>query len=227
MKLNDLKDLKSIRKNFDLKPESAASDRSLNAAKDFVSGGKSAARTSGKDGRCGMKAGEKAAGGDGLRIGQKVHLMDTSDTATIVGFGKDHYELELDGIIIRACRSEFIPVNPDEDRRLRASMPSKRNKVIEDVRTEDPAAELTVDLHIGRIPGSDGIPEWAALDFQLNYFRQILRQNLRHRGKRIVFIHGVGDGILASAVRKELDEVFAVSCAYTFGPMGVTNVTIR
>lgn len=227
MKLNDLKDLKSIRKNFDLKPESAASDRSLNAAKDFVSGGKSAARTSGKDGRCGMKAGEKSAGGDGLRIGQKVHLMDTSDTATIVGFGKDHYELELDGIIIRACRSEFIPVNPDEERRLRASMPSKRSKVIEDVRTEDPAAELTVDLHIGRIPGSDGIPEWAALDFQLNYFRQILRQNLRHRGKRIVFIHGVGDGILASAVRKELDEVFAVSCAYTFGPMGVTNVTIR
>ena len=68
-------------------------------------------------------------------------------------------------------------------------MPSKRSKVIEDVRTEDPTAELTVDLHIGRIPGSDGI--------------------------------------LASAVRKELDEVFAVSCSYTFGPMGVTNVTIR
>lgn len=227
MKLNDLKDLKSIRKNFDPKPETGTSGRSPDAAKDFVPGGKSAARTSGKDGRCGKKAGEGPVGGDGLRIGQKVHLMDTSDTATIVGFGKDHYELELDGIIIRACRSEFIPVNPDEERRLRASMPSKRSKVIEDVRTEDPAAELTVDLHIGRIPGSDGIPEWAALDFQLNYFRQILRQNLRHRGKRIVFIHGVGDGILASAVRKELDEVFAVSCAYTFGPMGVTNVTIR
>lgn len=227
MKLNDLKDLKSIRKNFDPKPEAGISDRSPDAAKDFVPGGKSAARTSGKDGRCGKKAGERPAGGDGLRIGQKVHLMDTSDTATIVGFGKGHYELELDGIVIRACRSEFTPVDPEEERRLRASMPSKRSKVIEDVRTEDPTAELTVDLHIGRIPGSDGIPEWAALDFQLNYFRQILRQNLRHRGKRIVFIHGVGDGILASAVRKELDEVFAVSCAYTFGPMGVTNVTIR
>ena len=71
------------------------------------------------------------------------------------------------------------------------------------------------------------IPEWAALEFQMNYFRQVLRQNLRHKGKRIVFIHGVGDGILAQAVRKELDEVFALSCSYTFGPMGATNVTIR
>ena len=25
----------------------------------------------------------------------------------------------------------------------------------------------------------------------------------------------------------ELDKVFAVSCSYTFGPMGATNVTIR
>ena len=92
---------------------------------------------------------------------------------------------------------------------------------------EDPLSDLTVDLHIERIPGSDGIPEWAALEFQMNYFRQVLRQNLRHKGKRIVFIHGVGDGILAQAVRKELDEVFALSCSYTFGPMGATNVTIR
>ena len=84
-----------------------------------------------------------------------------------------------------------------------------------------------MDLHIERIPGSDGIPEWAALEFQMNYFRPVLRQNLRHKGKRIVFIHGVGDGILAQAVRKELDEVFALRCSYTFGPMGATNVTIR
>jgi hypothetical protein len=77
------------------------------------------------------------------------------------------------------------------------------------------------------ISGSDGIPEWAALDFQLNYFRQVLRKNLKHRGRRIVFIHGVGDGTLASAIRKELDDVFAISCTYTPGPMGVTNVTIR
>ena len=108
------------------------------------------------------------------------------------------------------------------------SIPSKRSKVIEEETfIANPLADLTVDLHIERIPGSIGIPEWAALDFQMNYFRQILRQNLKHKGKRIIFIHGVGDGVLARAIRKELDEVFVLSCSYTFGPMGATNVTIK
>ena len=171
---------------------------------------------------------EEHARNEGLVQGQKVRMMDTNDTATIIGFGKDYYELELDGLVIRAVRSEFIPINPEQDRKLRSSIQPRRSKDAEEpLASEDPLADLTVDLHIERIPGSDGGPEWAALEYQMNYFRQVLRKNLKHRGKRITFIHGVGDGVLASAIRKELDEVFAVSCSYTFGPMGATNVTIR
>lgn len=171
---------------------------------------------------------EEHARNEGLVQGQKVRMMDTNDTATIVGFGKDYYELELDGLVIRAVRSEFIPINPEEDRKLRSSIQPRRSKDAEEpLASEDPLADLTVDLHIERIPGSDGGPDWAALEYQMNYFRQVLRKNLKHRGKRITFIHGVGDGVLASAIRKELDEVLAVSCSYTFGPMGATNVTIR
>ena len=171
---------------------------------------------------------EEHARNEGLVQGQKVRMMDTNDTATIIGFGKDYYELELDGLVIRAVRSEFIPINPEEDRKLRSSIQPRRSKDAEEpLASEDPLADLTVDLHIERILGSDGVPEWAALEYQMNYFRQVLRKNLKHRGKRITFIHGVGDGVLASAIRKELDEVFAVSCSYTFGPMGATNVTIR
>lgn len=171
---------------------------------------------------------EEHARNEGLVKEQKVRMMDTKDTATIVGFGKDYYKLELDGLVIRAVRSEFIPINPEEDRKLRSSIQPRRSKDAEEpLASEDPLADLTVNLHIERIPGSDGVPEWAALEYQMNYFRQVLRKNLKHRGKRITFIHGVGDGVLASAIRKELDEVFAVSCSYTFGPMGATNVTIR
>jgi len=210
MKLNDLKDLKVIKKNLAPEPEKPAG--TVTRKRTVVLKSKE----------------EEHARNEGLVKGQRVRMMDTNDTATIVGFGKDYYELDLDGMTIRAVRSEFIPVDPDEDRKLRAAIPGKRTKVVEEpLHWEDPMAELTVDLHIDRIPGSDGIPEWAALDFQMDYFRQVLRKNLKYKGKRIVFIHGVGDGVLASAIRKELDEVFAISCTYTFGPMGATNVTIR
>lgn len=211
MKLTDLKELKIIKK--DLSPEPEVKPPQNQPRKRSVE----------------LKTKEEEhARNEGLVIGQKVRMMDTNDTATIIGLGKNYYELEYDGLVIRAVRSEFTPVNPEEDRKLRSSIPSKRSKVIEEeTHPVDPLAELTVDLHIERIPGSDGIPEWAALEFQMNYFRQILRQNLRHKGKRIVFIHGVGDGTLATAIRKELDEVFALSCVYTYGPMGATNVTIK
>lgn len=211
MKLNDLKDLRVIKKSLEPQPE--PKPRQNQPRKRSVE----------------LRSREEEhARNEGLLRGQKVRMMDTNDTAVIVGFGKDYYELELDGLSIRAVRSEFIPVDPDEDRKLRSAIPSRSKKEEEDVEfQEDTNGDLTVDLHIERIPGNEGVPEWAALEFQMNYFRQVLRKNLKHRGRRIVFIHGVGDGTLATALRKELDEVFAVSCTYTFGPMGVTNVTIR
>lgn len=212
MKLTDLKDLRVIKKSLSPEPEKAPVQNQPR---------RRSVELRSKE--------EEHARNEGLLKGQKVRMMDTSDTATIVGFGKDFYELELDGITIRAVRSEFIPINAEEDRRLRSAIPARASKKAADepLRSEDPLSDLTVDLHIERIPGSDGIPEWASLDFQMNYFRQVLRQNLKHKGKRIVFIHGAGDGVLAQAIRKELDEVFALSCSYTFGPMGATNVTIR
>ena len=210
MKLTDLKDLRVIKK--DLSPEPEDKPRQNQPRKRSV-------ELRSKE--------EEHARNEGLVMGQKVRMMDTNDTATITGFGKGFYELELDGLTIRAVRSEFIPVDPDDDRKLRASIPLRVKKQEDGIEfQEDTAGDLTVDLHIERIPGNEGIPEWAALEFQMNYFRQVLRKNLKHRGRRIVFIHGVGDGTLAAAIRKELDEVYAISCSNTFGPMGVTNVTI-
>ena len=211
MKLSSLKDLRVIKKDLAPEPEQKpAQNQPRRRSVELRS----------KE--------EEHARNEGLSLGQKVRMMDTTDTATIVGFGKGYYKLEYEGLTIMAVRSEFIPINRDEDQRLRMSIPSKRSKVVEEETfAADPLADMTVDLHMERIPGNEGVPEWAALEFQMNYFRQVLRQNLKHRGKRIVFIHGVGDGVLASAIRKELDEVFALSCAYTIGPMGATNVTIK
>ena len=44
---------------------------------------------------------------------------------------------------------------------------------------------------------------------------------------KITFIHGIGDGILKAAIRKELDEVLTLRCSYSVGDPAVTVVTIR
>lgn len=48
-----------------------------------------------------------------------------------------------------------------------------------------------------------------------------------HRGMKICFIHGIGDGILKAAIRKELDEALALRCSYSVGDPAVTIVSIR
>lgn len=58
-------------------------------------------------------------------------------------------------------------------------------------------------------------------------FRRVIRENHFHKGMTITFIHGIGDGILKAAIRKELDEVLALRCTYSVGDPAVTIVTIR
>lgn len=47
------------------------------------------------------------------------------------------------------------------------------------------------------------------------------------RGMKITLIHGIGDGILKAAIRKELDEVLTLRCSYSVGDPAVKIVTIR
>ena len=90
-----------------------------------------------------------------------------------------------------------------------------------------PNGTLTVDLHIEALPGGRNVPKGQHLHFQLDTFRRIIRTNISRKGLKITFVHGLGDGTLKSAIRKELDEVLPLHCTYTVGDPAVTIVTIR
>ena len=174
---------------------------------------------------------EEHARNEGIEKGMHVRLMDTNDEGVITGIGKDFFTVEIDGLPMRLVRSEFIIIDKAEDRRLYAAMPSKVRKD-KAPKTAPDNGDLVVDLHMERIPGSERVPEWAALEYQIGYFRKVIRENMRYKGKRIVFIHGDGDGTLRTAIRKELDETFALSCSWNPAPAelygtGATAVTIR
>ena len=86
---------------------------------------------------------------------------------------------------------------------------------------------MTIDLHIEAIPGGISVPKGQQLNFQMDTFRRVIRENANRRGMKITFIHGIGDGILKAAIRKELDEVLALRCSYSVGDPAVTTVYIK
>lgn len=214
MKLNDLKELKAVKKKFAEAP----------AAQGQTVPRKEHARKA-AGGRDEKRAGKLCE--PTFAKGQKVRMMDSNDIAAVVSVGEKGCELEMDGLVFKAGFGEFLPVNYMEDHELRASVPEKKNTVKDAPVRHKYVGDLQVDLHLEKIPGGDSVPEWAALDFQMDCFRRILRSNLKHRGRHVDFIHGVGDGVLSAAIRRELDEVFAQYCVWTPGPEGVTRVTIR
>ena len=166
---------------------------------------------------------------DGLKTGQSVVLMDSNLRGRIIGLGKTvRIELE-DGLVIESAYGEFAVTDRAEivclkETKVKAKKTNMRPKRSTPM---NPDGSLTIDLHIEAIPGGVNVPKGQQLQFQMDTFRRVIRENANRRGMKITFIHGIGDGILKAAIRKELDEVLALRCSYCVGDPAVTIVSIR
>ena len=165
----------------------------------------------------------------GIKVGQSIVLMDSNLRGKIIGIGKTvKIELE-DGLVIESGYGEFAVTDKAEIASLKDSKVKTRQTSNATKRSVpvNPDGSLTVDLHIEAIPGGTSVPKGQQLQFQMDTFRRIIRDNANRRGLKITFIHGIGDGILKAAIRKELDEVLALRCSYSVGDPAVTIVSIR
>ena len=165
----------------------------------------------------------------GIKVGQSIVLMDSNLRGKIIGIGKTvRIELE-DGLVIESGYGEFAVTDKAEIASLKDSKVKTRQTSNAAKRSVpiNPDGSLTVDLHIEAIPGGTSVPKGQQLQFQMDTFRRIIRDNANRRGMKITFIHGIGDGILKAAIRKELDEVLALRCSYSVGDPAVTIVSIR
>lgn len=90
---------------------------------------------------------------------------------------------------------------------------------------------LEVDLHAEALLDlMVGLDAKDILQYQLKVFRDTMNEHLKQRGKRIVFIHGKGEGVLRNAIIKELRTRYA-QCRYQDASFreygyGATMVTI-
>lgn len=69
------------------------------------------------------------------------------------------------------------------------------------------------------------------LTIQLTHFRRFLNKSINKQQRKIVVIHGVGEGVLRYEIRKELDNYYSEFKYYDapyeeFG-MGATEILLR
>lgn len=98
--------------------------------------------------------------------------------------------------------------------------------------TNDKNEILVVDLHANELlETTAGMGSTDILNYQLDYFRRVLDENKQNKGKRIVFIHGKGEGVLRHALVNELRYKYKnyryQDASFQEYGYGATQVTIR
>lgn len=88
------------------------------------------------------------------------------------------------------------------DTRKASSRPKKKQTVgVDDI--------LEVDLHASSLLSTTaGMSSGDIKEYQLSVFRNTMNENHKHKGRKIVFIHGKGEGALRSALLYELKHKY-------------------
>lgn len=91
---------------------------------------------------------------------------------------------------------------------------------------------IEVDLHIAELlDNTNGLSNADMLNYQLEKFHEVLARYADHKGQKIVFIHGKGDGVLRKAIEKELKtkykSYYFQDASFREYGFGATMVTIK
>lgn len=103
------------------------------------------------------------------------------------------------GDVERAMKEKQIEMKRPARQRIERK---ERNPIVE------------IDLHINELLDTTaGMDNTAILEYQLNKFHETMNSNLKFKNKKIVFIHGKGDGVLKASLINELKKKYP-KCQY-------------
>ena len=175
-----------------------------------------------------------------LKLGDKVYILDANYSGYITKIDGNHIDIKTeDGFEMMFDISELIKVDDEvfnsyliskmnyKEIQFQNSDEKKKNKFKINKQRKD---ITVVDLHIDKlISFQRNLKKHEILSFQLKIAKKELDLSILNGAKRIIFIHGVGQGIL----KLELEKIFRLYNNLEFYPAnfkeygyGATEVSI-
>ena len=128
--------------------------------------------------------------------------------------------------ITRATDKQLLP-----DLILEKEGPQEKKTASKKHKRASKKIDLEVDLHIEQLVDSErGLTPGDKLRIQISYFERKMEFALQNNFHRIVFIHGVGAGVLKHELCRLLDEIYHLEhfdAAFQRYGFGATEVLIR
>ena len=175
-----------------------------------------------------------------FEIGDRVAVLDDTITGRVIQTSRDQITIETtDGFPLNFMPSELVKVNNKDSIKI-SNMEVARIKVEKELpkrNTSRPlktkeryAPKMEVDLHIGQlVPSSKGLTNFDMLNLQLETAQRQLEFAIRQRIQKVVFIHGVGEGVLKEELNylfKRYENVKYYDADYQKYGLGATEVYI-
>lgn len=133
-------------------------------------------------------------------------------------------------VLTESERNKLIEISAED---IKKAMYQKeqmsRPRIVKPVNTSE---VLEIDLHINELTDSTaGMSNGDMLQLQLDKFRSVIEENKNRKGKKIVFIHGKGEGVLRKEIetllRTNFKNLYFQDASFREYGFGATMVTIR
>ncbi|MBC9797373.1 Smr/MutS family protein [Sinomicrobium weinanense] len=150
-----------------------------------------------------------------IKVGDRVETIDDSLAGKVTAIREGVlYILTDDGFELELSQGEVVKINDpsllqkaplDVDKHLPEKEGGRRRRKATFKPKERDAPRMEVDLHIHQlVPSTRGMTSHDMLTIQLDTARRQLEFAIRKRIQKVVFIHGVGEGVL----KTELEYLF-------------------
>lgn len=152
-----------------------------------------------------------------LKPGDKVAVLDEDLEGKVISLSGSEVEIETtEGFILSFPEADLVrtgnslpdvlPADVDSfSEVLKQKEASKKKKSVRSKPKEKSQPPMEVDLHIGKlVPRTGGLSNYDMLNIQLETAKRQLEFAMRKRIQKVVFIHGVGEGVL----KAELETLF-------------------
>ncbi|MBA6156656.1 Smr/MutS family protein [Tenacibaculum sp. S7007] len=148
-----------------------------------------------------------------LEIGNKVAVLDADIRGIIINIEKEVFFVkDLDGMVYGFSRSELVRIEEDQNvlskyldinnSLLKEKMHPKEKKKKTVFVKDKKEVVMEVDLHAEKLVKSTrGLDNYDILNLQISTAKAKLEYCVRKKISKIVFIHGVGEGVLKTELQ--------------------------
>ena len=178
-----------------------------------------------------------------FEIGDKVAVLDDDISGVVIKVNYDQISVETtDKFVMTFFVNELVKINNSNELSsffstqslgsvLKDKEEPKKRNFVKEKRSRKDEFVLEVDLHIEKlVPSKRGMSNYDILTLQMETAKRQLDFAIKNRMPKVVFIHGVGEGVLKAELDFMLgryDNISFQDANYQKYGLGATEVYIK